>query len=374
MRICFFGTYERDYPRNQILLKAIRAAGAEIVECHYPLWDQKTHKVRWIRNGWLCGLLAAQMMIAHIVLWFRYFSMPKHDFVMIGYPGHLDVIMFKLLHPFCKKPIVFDAFISLQDAAVNDRKLVRSRALTGRILGWADQLSVQLVSRAILDTNQQIDYFADCYRLPQDKFRRIFAGADDTLFKPDQTISRHPRYRVLFCGKFTPFHGVKTIIDTAAILESETDIEFNLVGTGQEFETIKAYLSDLSLTNTHLHGWVPYSELPSFYQQTEICLGVFGKSDRTDRVIPNKIFQSLASKRPVITAQSAAVEELLSDMESVYFVEPENPEALAAAITTLKNDTKLSSSLANNGYETLRSKAGINATSLELCKLFDDIN
>lgn len=32
MKICYFGTYEKDYSRNVIFIKALRAVGVEVFE------------------------------------------------------------------------------------------------------------------------------------------------------------------------------------------------------------------------------------------------------------------------------------------------------------------------------------------------------
>ncbi len=69
-------------------------------------------------------------------------------------------------------------------------------------------------------------------------------------------------------------------------------------------------------------------------QQADICLGIFGDSDKAGRVIPNKVFQILNAGKLVITRDSAAIRELLDPgMEGVFLVPPANPLSLAKTIT-----------------------------------------
>ena len=44
LRLLWLGTYERDYPRNRVLVAGLRELGAEVVECHRPVWERTRHK------------------------------------------------------------------------------------------------------------------------------------------------------------------------------------------------------------------------------------------------------------------------------------------------------------------------------------------
>ena len=37
MKVCYFGTYRKEYSRNKIMIAALRIAGAEVKECHVTL-------------------------------------------------------------------------------------------------------------------------------------------------------------------------------------------------------------------------------------------------------------------------------------------------------------------------------------------------
>src|SRR5262249_22149328 len=53
MTICYWGTYDRDYPRNRVLINGLKASGAEVTECHFPLWGGTAEKLHLARSGWL---------------------------------------------------------------------------------------------------------------------------------------------------------------------------------------------------------------------------------------------------------------------------------------------------------------------------------
>ena len=73
-------------------------------------------------------------------------------------------------------------------------------------------------------------------------------------------------------------------------------------------------------------------ELPARIGAADLCLGVFGIGDKTNRVIPNKVYQSLACDRPVITMAAQAYPELRSQNE-VLWAAAGDPASIAKALS-----------------------------------------
>ena len=59
--------------------------------------------------------------------------------------------------------------------------------------------------------------------------------------------------------------------------------------------------------------WITYEDLPREYWGAGCALGIFGNSDKAQRVIPNKAYQALACGTPLITADTRGARELLTD-------------------------------------------------------------
>ena len=69
-------------------------------------------------------------------------------------------------------------------------------------------------------------------------------------------------------------------------------------------------------------------------------------------MIPNKVFQALACACPVITADTPAARELLTDGVDALLVPPGDPAALAAAIRRVAGSAELAAELAERGRAT----------------------
>jgi glycosyltransferase involved in cell wall biosynthesis len=152
----------------------------------------------------------------------------------------------------------------------------------------------------------------------------------------------------LFVGKLAPLHGLDLILEAARRLP---DVPFRIVGTGQ-----LAHVLDARPSNVEHIPWIDYEDLPGFYAKAGCALGIFGSSGKAHRVIPHKTFQALAVGAPVVTSNSAAARELLSDRRDSLLVE-RNADALAEAIVTLRDDSELAKRIGAGGRATFEREA-----------------
>ena len=335
MRIVFWGTYDLGKPRNRIFLRGLRENDADVIECHSEVWSGIEDKSQ-VSGGAEKLRILVLWICAYPGLIYRYLRLPKHDLVVIGYLSQIDVLV---LWPFAKLrgvPIALDAFLSLYNTVVEDRKIVRRTHPLAHFLYGVEWLACRAADRVITDTRAHADYFSKTFRLSPDKTAAVFVGVEPENF-PSRANTSSPRTSgqartVLFYGQFIPLHGIDTIV-CAARLTEDLNARWVLIGRGQEETRIRSMLDAQPLGNLNWIPWVEYEELKNWIARADICLGIFGNTDKAARVIPNKVFQILAAGVPLITRDSCAIRELLSDsMEGVKLVPPADPEALAGAV------------------------------------------
>ncbi len=343
MRVVLWGTYDTGKPRTRLLRRALDTAGVEIIEIHAPVWNGVEDKSQV--KGILPRLkLAMRWLRAYPGLIVRYLKAPDHDAVVVGYMGHLDVLILWLFARLRGKPIVWDAFLSLYDTVVQDRRMISP----GNPAAWAlrawEWLACRAADRVVLDTAAHARLFRELYGLAEARTAAVFVGAELDVFAgawPPEPRAHSPsrsddEITVLFYGQFIPLHGIATIV-AAAQDASDLPIHWVVIGQGQEEARVRSLIEAGPQARLEWLPWVPYEELTAWIARTDICLGVFGTSAKASRVIPNKVFQILAAGKPLVTRDSPAIRELLpDDMPGVYLVEPGNPLALLAAIQTFR--------------------------------------
>jgi len=351
MSVCYWGTYDRDYPRNRILMSGLRESGVEVRECHAPLWKGTSDKLRHAASTWPNPALLARWGWAYLSLSLRFLASPRPDFLFVGYSGHFDVFPAWLLCRLRRVPLIFDAFLSLYDSLVLDRDAARREGSKARFLAWVDRTACRLADRILLDTRAHAEFFSETFGLPPGKFWVLPIGADDKVFRPGgpDPGNGHP-YTVLHFGRYIPLHGLETVVRAARLLEEKgAGCRFLMVGDGEERGRIEGLARRLDVRSLEFRDPEPPARLAETIRGADICLGIFGETGKASRVVPNKVYEAMAAGKPVITGDSPAAREFLRDGVDCLLCRRGDPGALAEAILRLRDDPALSDRLAAQG-------------------------
>jgi glycosyltransferase involved in cell wall biosynthesis len=355
MRVCYFGTFYEQYPRNAILIHGLAQNGVEVTSCHVPLWHGTEDKVATLRSRrhWLD--VATRAVRAYVTLLWQARHIGPVDALIVGYMGQLDMFPARLVARRLGVPLVLDVFMSI-GLIVRQRELVRPGDGLDRLVGWVERRACQLADMIWLDTPLYVDYFVERYDLPRERFRLIPTGADDRYFYPTDPAPADERpFTVTYVGGYVPGHGVETIVRAAARLRS-TGIRFEMIGEGQMKPPAQQLARELGADNVIFDGWVDKTALAKRLAGADVCLGIFGRQRQHQITVPNKIYEGLAVAKPVVTGHTPAVAATFEDGRHMLFVPLEDPEALAAAICRLRDDPALRQRLATEGHRLYRER------------------
>jgi len=246
-------------------------------------------------------------------------------------------------------PVILDAFLSLYDTDVCDRRRFSPWSPHAWLLWLVDFFACHLASVVLLETEEHKEYFMRRYALRPEKILVLPIGSRTDLFLPEEKQeASHQSFIVEFHGSFIPLQGIETILRAAKEL-SEEPVIFDIIGKGQTYPAMRTLAQELKLTNVRFSGNIPMEEIPARLHSADICLGIFGSTAKTQRVIPTKAYEILNCGCPMITARTPAIERLLRDRCHALLVPAADPKALAQAIVELKNDSNLRENIAQNG-------------------------
>jgi glycosyltransferase involved in cell wall biosynthesis len=356
MRVCFFGTYTlaAGYPVNRYLIQGLREAGVDVEECREELWRGFLHQTfSGLKPLGLVGL-ALRACVGYVRLLRRYWRSGPHEWVIVGYPGYLDVWLARLLTLWGRRRVALVAFISLYDTAVVDRGQIPAGSLRAFFLRQVDTWAFHAADVVVVDTHAQGEHYAQLFGLAPQRFRRSFVGHEfgsgPASLKGSDDVGPE-QLRVLFFGTYVPLHGVDVILEAAALLNGEAGIEFVLIGDGQLYQSMVQRARMLELQRVQfVSAWLDAQALQRQVVESSVCLGIFGCTDKAARVIPYKVHGALALARPVVTRDSPAIRELLVDDESALLCAPGDPQSLAAALRRLAREPQLRTRLAAGGH------------------------
>jgi glycosyltransferase involved in cell wall biosynthesis len=346
MRVVWAGTFDPEFSRNKKLARLMDMSGIEVRSVRETVWSAD----RIALAGRPSLRVAVRALIAYPVLLVRLLQVPTPDLYLVTYPGWFDVPVVRLVATLRRRQVVFDPFLSLHDTMISDRALHSHTSLVARFARLIDRLSLRLADFVIADTYPQLEL----YEALSGGLRRgggvLEVGADDQVFVPHAQLAPEPNV-VLYYGKLIPLHGVRTIVEAAGRLRSD-DVRMVMIGDGPERQVLEEAMRQTGAV-IERHGMLALEELPAHVARASICLGVFGGSDKAGRVIPHKVYEAMAMRRPVITRDGPAVRSTFPNGD-VVTVPPDDPVALAEAIQSLLADGSSRDRIAAAGYESYR--------------------
>jgi glycosyltransferase involved in cell wall biosynthesis len=277
------------------------------------------------------------------------------DAILVGFPSHSDVPVARAVARAKGIPILFDPLTSLWENAVIDRQAVARQSVAAARYWMYDSVSCRLADLVLLDTQAHIDFFCERFGLDQSKFRRVWVGSDEQIMRPREPPRDEEDFAVCFYGSYRPFQGVEYIVRAAHVLEQRHEgVRFILCGDGPTYQRVRSLSEQLGTRTVEFVPRRSVERLADLIGGSHVCLGVFGTNAKALRVIPNKVFDALACRRPLITSDAPAIREALTDREDVWLCRPGDEEALANAITTLLRDRRMRDRIADNGHALFR--------------------
>ena len=338
--ICLFGTFEDSqlYSRNTVVREALESVGFGVSACR----PSRRRSVGWAeRRAKGDSLLRTGAAMARdwLSLLRQRASVRRADIIHVPYPPHLDVFLARLLRRRAQ-PVVIDAFLGLHDTIVDDRRMVPQRSLRARAVRAWERAALRGADLILIDTRTQADQLAATYGISAERFVPIPVGIDENVWHFAPYPPATDDFLVAFWGTFIPLHGAEIIVRAAALLvELNPRVRFRLLGDGQTADEIDAVLRATPSPNVEWERSLrPIEDLRQLATDAACVLGVFGTSEKAGAVIPYKVYQALATGRPVVTRDAEAWASVADDEAPVVAVPPGDAEALAEALDRLERD------------------------------------
>ena len=372
LKICFFGTYDKTYTSNKLILQGLRANGVSVLEinAHTKVTRlDKKDEMNWLN---LLGRAVKKVRLFTEVA--RNFSeFKKVDAIYVGYPGHLDVLLAYPLAKLFGKKLVFNPLLIFYTGFVEEQGILDKDSLLAKIIKFGETTVYNSCDLVLADTPFQEEYLKRDFRVNPAKLKVLPIGADDVYYAYTPYVNKSKKIRVVYYGLYSPIHGVKYLVEAARFLRKEKDIEFVMVGNGNTFQKNYDNAKKLKLTNIKFYHDTPEDQHVAILQTADIFPGFFQKHPTVDRVIPNKVYQGMALGKVVLTADAPVIRSAFVNKETIYTVKPADAGSIARAILELKNDPALRYSIAQNSYKLYKKKFTSKAVGKELKRYIEKI-
>jgi glycosyltransferase involved in cell wall biosynthesis len=264
-------------------------------------------------------------------------------------------------------PITVDLSIALDHETTLWRRFSTRR--------WFGFLRMQVrVARALpavltVSANSRLDIHAQM-GVALDRLTVVPVGVDHEVFRPYSDVVKKPGRLMVTSSSDVPLKGLVPLLEAVAKLRVERDIDLVVIGSPRPRGRVATTLERLNLTDivTTITG-VSDEELARLYGEAEVA------------VVPSlyegfslPAIEAMACGVPVVATTGGALPEVVGTSEETgLLVEPNDPEALVAAIGRLLDDVALRDRLGAAGRQRVMERFTWQVTARGTAACYDAI-
>jgi glycosyltransferase involved in cell wall biosynthesis len=149
--------------------------------------------------------------------------------------------------------------------------------------------------------------------------------------------------------------GLEVVLRAARLLRDEgrDDIAFALVGDGAVREALEQKAKREGLEQIVFTGRQDKRTMPDFLSMADACLVHLVRRDLFRSVLPSKIFEAAAMKKPIILGVEGSAAQVVREADAGICIEPENEAELVEAVKRLAHEPDLAGRLGQAGFESI---------------------
>lgn len=198
-----------------------------------------------------------------------------------------------------------------------------------RVIPVTDAFKKNLILRGINSTKIKVITNGSNLELFQEQEK------DSTLLKE---LGLTDKFVVGYIGTHGLAHSLDFIIQSISNIKDDS-IHFLFVGDGAEKEKIMKLANELKLDNITFLAPIKKELVPKYLSIIDVSLAPLKKSDTFKSVIPSKIFEAAAMKKPTLLGVEGQAQEIIERFNAGICFEPENQNDFIEKLMLLRDET-----------------------------------
>jgi glycosyltransferase involved in cell wall biosynthesis len=363
------GRVPKKYQRRWIVKET--DAGVSVYRCHVPETYGRSYLGRmWAFLGFTISATSAAIRA------------PRPDVVIATSPPLVAVIPGWVAARLSKRPVswIFEVRDLWPESAVTTGVLAPGSPLT-KFLYALEKWACRSADKINVLTPAFQENMASRGLANVEKFCFVPNGADLDSFQPrprDNEIRRQfgwgDRFVVMYAGAHGRANAVHQLVNTAWELRDRPDILIACIGDGPERMNLCHEVERRGLENIRFYGAQPKGVMPEIVNACDVGAAVLQNNPTFRTVYPNKIFDYMASARPVLLAIDGVARSLVCDQaQAGVFAQPEDSRAIASAIRALIDDPTRRAEMGANGRRWVLENAGRERLAAKYLEVMADL-
>ena len=239
-----------------------------------------------------------------------------------------------------RKKVIVDFYVSVYDTVVLDRQWFRKGSLLAKTAGLIDKYFIKCADAILFLNKSEKEYYlrvSGIKNVSEKKCHIIPVGVDRRTPVKNRFVNGESNtLNVCWWGSYQPLHGLEKIIKAADIIKKKNlDVRWYFFGNDEKKSlTYKNMAEDLGLGDIcTIRNDYTFSngKLESFLtEKCDLALSIFGDSEKSKTVLPNKTLDGCAMRCLVLSGKSGGTSEYFDD--SSLFLCDRTAESIADKI------------------------------------------
>jgi glycosyltransferase involved in cell wall biosynthesis len=146
---------------------------------------------------------------------------------------------------------------------------------------------------------------------------RVFDAAGDPPAAAPDAATAGAGLDLIYVGHVTRARGLQQVVDALALLRGRDGapaVRLHVAGTGPYLEPLRRRVAAQGLDDgVVFHGWVAYERVPELVARCDVGVIPHRKTEHTDTTVPNKLFEFMACRRPVLVSDTVPMARVVRE-------------------------------------------------------------
>ncbi len=172
---------------------------------------------------------------------------------------------------------------------------------------------------------------------------------------PGNLAKQEGKLILLYAGILDFNRGLDTVIESLKeYIKINSDIFLLIIGTGNCEEYLKKMVRKLKLESyVGFEGWVDNKIIPEYIASSDVCLVPHHKCSHWDNTIPNKLFDYMATAKPVLISNVIPMQRIVQQTNCGLVYNDYDNKSLVSQLLRLRN-SEMRSELGQNGKKAVQ--------------------
>jgi len=160
---------------------------------------------------------------------------------------------------------------------------------------------------------------------------------------------------VAYTGHLYSWKGAHALARASRLLPDGVEVCI-VGGTPADLVSFRRFVAEERLDRVRVIGHVPPKDVPTWLAAADVlALPNSGRESISARYTsPLKLYEYMASGRPIVASDLPSLREALTHGENAWFVAPDNPAALAAGISAILDDPARAGKMAERARKSVQ--------------------